>query len=217
MRLCTLQRHLERLYEVEVEHDVDDFLVTDPDLARHLDNSATSREVPEKLLVCEDGDSLDIALYLDQALVGRLREDDPTERLHDGNLSDYWTALEGVSHFLYVAWSAGYQRGVSPMELEMQAEVDKYVCAAVLLGRQGEGRIPGALHSRLFDDVSFDTALDAEGLSRYQDANYYAGRYCSSLQNSYFRGQQRGGLLNELRRFYRLSRDGKIRHIRTAH
>jgi len=48
-----------------------------------------------------------MSLYLDPALLQRLAREDPLTRLHAGNVADCWTALEGVSHFLYLAWNAG--------------------------------------------------------------------------------------------------------------
>ena len=45
---------------------------------------------------------MDVSLYLEQSVVEHLRDDDPTQRLHDGNLPDVLTALKGISHFLYL-------------------------------------------------------------------------------------------------------------------
>ena len=68
---------------------------------------------------------------------------DPLEALDEGNLADYCTALEGVSHFHYLVWSLARGRNVSLLELELQAEVDKYASAVALLTRQRAGRFPG--------------------------------------------------------------------------
>ncbi len=54
-----------------------------------------------------------------------------------------WTALEGVSHFVYLAWNAGHDKPVSLLELEMQAEVDKYVGSYWLMRRQLPGSLSG--------------------------------------------------------------------------
>ena len=48
-------------------------------------------------------------------------------RLDGENLADFWSALEGVSHFTYYAWNAARDKSVSLFELELQAEVDKFV------------------------------------------------------------------------------------------
>jgi len=172
--------------------------------------------VDEKLLVVQDGEDVEIALYLDSNLVERLREDDPTRHLHDGNIADFCTALEGVSHFLYLTWNAGYERGVSLLELEMQAEVDKYVSTAMLFGDQREGRIPEALYRWLFEDSVFDESLDEESRNRYRDASYYASKFCSRIEAQFFRERRHGSLMNELRRFYRLTQGDKIRRIEST-
>lgn len=214
MSLKPLQSQLQRIYELDVEHDVDDFLITDPELARALDTGTAMRETREKLLVRSSDDGVDIALYVDAQVVERLLADDPAETLHDGNLDDYWVALEGVSHFLYFIWNTHHRRTVSRLELEMQAEVDKYVAAAFLIGAQHAGRVPAELHRHLFDECSFDDTLDDNDLALYRSANHYAGRYCEQLAHTYLRSRRHGGMINELRRFYRLTQHDKIRRIR---
>ncbi len=188
--------------------------MTDPEVLKGLGDG--SREVDEKLLVVQDGEEVEIALYLDPNLVERLREDDPTRRLHHGNIADFCTALEGVSHFLYLTWNAGYQRGVSLLELEMQAEVDKYVSTAMLFGDQRKGRIPEELYRWLFEDPVFDGSLDEESLNRYRNASYYASKFCSRIEAHFFRERRHGSLMNELRRFYRLTQRDKIRRIEST-
>ncbi len=216
MRPSELQRQLERIYELDVDHDVEDFLITDRKLLRILEAGSGARDVAEKLLVCESGDELELSLYLDAEVLERLDADDPGRRLHAGNLEAYWTALEGVSHFLYLVWNAGHERGVSLLELELQAEVDKYVSSAMLLGRQEGGRVPAALHSTLFEAPTLDPALDPTERRRYREANYYAGKFCARLEDRYLRQAGRPGMMNELRRFYRYTQRRKIDCIEAA-
>lgn len=210
--LTSLQRQLERIYEVEIPHRVEDFLITDPRLLSdlHGDEETDHSEVEEQLLVVQDGESVDIALYVDREIVDRLTQDDPRSRLHAGNLADYCTAMEGVSHFLYLAWNAGHERGISLMELEMQAEIDKYVSTAFLFGKQGSGRVPSNLYRWLFEKPVFDSTLDRMSLERYRDANYYASKYCARLEKRYLKHNGRSGMVNDLRRLYRLTNHAKI-------
>jgi hypothetical protein len=215
IRLRRLQYHLERLYEVTVPHDVDDFLITDSTLASNLDNGDNARSIDEKLLLVQEGDSLDLALYLDEDVLRRLGENNPHDRLHIGNLADFCTVLEGVSHFLYLTWNAAFNRSVTHLELEMQAEVDKYILIIALMGRQRQGQVPARLHHWLFGDPRFDMALTEAELIRYREANRYAGKYCLHLQNRYLRtgGAAGTSMINDLRRFYRLRLHDKIRRI----
>lgn len=210
--LSTLQRQLERIYEVDIPHSVDDFLTTDPEVLKAVQGDANSdeSEVEERLLVVQDGDSVDIALYLDNDIISRLAADDPNSNLHDGNLADFCTAVEGVSHFLYLVWNARHRRGVSLMELEMQAEIDKYVSMAFLFSQQGSGRVPSSLYRWLFEDPIFDSSLDRASLERYRDANYYASRYCARLEKRYLSRNGCAGMFNDLRRLYRLTHRAKI-------
>ena len=216
IRLNPLQRQLERIYEVEVPHDVDDFLTSDRDLLHELAENGATLDTSEQLLVCEDGDYLDISLYIDYAVVERLADDDPTVHLHGGNLNDFCTVLEGVSHFLYLTWNAGFERQVSLLELELQAEVDKYITSTFLFGLQGEGKVPTGLAEWLFENPSFEESLEPQARRRYEDANYYAGRFCAELEERFLRGRRAGGLVNELRRFYRLTQRQKISRIESA-
>lgn len=212
--LSGLQRHLERIYEIETPCDIDRFLITDPELAASLEGAEAVRAAPEKLLVCEREDGLHLSLYLDPAVVAVLAVNDPTRCLNDGNLAEFLTALEGVSHFLYLAWNARHGRGISLFELELQAEVDKFVASMFLLARQRRLRVPRELHERLFARPVFDGRLAADEGRRYRDASRLAGLYCGRLRRRYL--LQRGpGLVRELRRFYRLTHRYKLDHIRT--
>lgn len=209
--LAPFQRQLERIYEVEIPHSVDDFLITDREILKDIQGEDTrdDPDIDEKLLVVQDGDNLDISLYISDDVMARLADDDPESRLHEGNIADFCTAMEGVSHFLYLVWNASYERGVSLMELEMQAEIDKYVSTAFLFSQQDGGRVPPSLHGWLFDQPEYDASLDQESLERYQDANYYAGKYCARLERRYLGRNGRMGLFSDLRRLYRLTHNAK--------
>src|SRR6266436_896315 len=161
-----------------------DFLVTD---RGHLPHAARSGTADEELLVAqplEGSDELVMSLYLDPALLERLAREDPLTRLHAGNVADYRTALEGVSHFLYVAWNAGHDRPVSLLELEMQAEIDKYVASYWLLRRQFPDRFPGELLRLLFEKTRIDPRLARGREAMYREASRYAEKFCRRLEQS---------------------------------
>ena len=211
MLLNRLQQHLENIYEVRSGYRVADFLISDPALARDLDESETARELPEKLLIRKQGDEdVNIGLYLDPGLIQRLEEHDPTQSLHGKNLHDFWLAIEGISHFLYFTWNAGYERRVSLLEMELQGEVDKYILAAFLFYSQQQGEVPAGLHQHLFHELAYDERLNAAELQRYRRANYLAARFCYSVETLFLRSRAHAGMINALRRFYRLTHHHKI-------
>ena len=165
--------------------------------------------------MAEEGDTLSMALYIDAAVLERLARHDPFEGLTHENLADYLTAAEGVSHFVYVAWNTGHDKPVTLLELELQAEVDKYVLGAWLLRQQGAGRFPRELHRVLFERARVDPVAAAGRVGLYHMASNYAARFCrrvgALLERRRF-GVTRD-LMAELRRFYRWGNVRKLRHI----
>lgn len=216
MLLRDLQCLLATLYGVDIDADVRDYLVTDPGTLRRLEADGSARATAEKLLIEQGAGDLALALYLDQSLLDRLARMDPRQSLCGRNLADFCLALEGVSHFNYVAWNAAMDKTVTLLELEMQAEVDKYLSARVLLGAQAHSDLGGSLLGSLFDEPEFDQALSAEELGRYRDASRLAGQYCHSLESRFPAGLPRAAMLREVRTFYRWSQPAKVSHIRAA-
>jgi hypothetical protein len=135
-------------------------------------------------------------------------------------VADCLTALEGVSHFLYLAWNAGHDRPVSLLELEMQAEVDKFIISHRLLREQLPGHFPLELRRALFERSAPDPQLAPARAAMYRDASAYAHRFCRYLECALARTHRSGvreegeaGVLAELRRFYRLTNARKRAHI----
>lgn len=214
MVLRGLQSLLGRLYDVEPAYDVYDFLVTDRRALVGLTPANDRRLSEEQLLLAETPDGAGVALYLDDELLQRLEQTNPLGALTEGNLADFCTALEGVSHFLYTTWRLHRDAPVSLLELETQAEVDKYAATVFLVAGQQGGSYPSHVHPRLFDRVAFDPRLDAHQYDRYRTAHRSAAQYCRRLERRFVsRGEPRiEALLRELRKFYRLGCTAKLRH-----
>lgn len=210
--LDRLESLLTGIYDLDIECRVGDFLVTD---RQALPGECAAAAGDEQLFVSAVDDELCMSLYLDPALVLRLDRNDPSDELNQDNVADCWTALEGISHFLCVAHHAGHDRPVSRLTLELQAEVDKYVASFVLLRKRHPHRFPAELHALLFRRARVDSALAGCFESLYRRASRQAARFCARLEprlRSLCRRDDRSWL-PELRRFYRLSDPGKLRHI----
>lgn len=217
MVLRQLQNLLGHLYDVPAHYDVCDFLLTDRSRLASLIGDQIAIDTDEQVFIAEEADGPRLGVYIDQTVLLRLAERNPLNLLNEDNLGDYCTALEGVSHFHYLAWSLALGRNVSLLELELQAEIDKYAAALLLRMSQSEGRFPQELHSSLFFKVGFLPDLDAASLYRYREASHYAARYCRSLDERYLRRRCRRpeAWLAELRRLYRYGHHEKMRHAAT--
>lgn len=203
-----LQRLLEHIYDIDAGYSVTDYVITDRHQAAILD--AGGRINREKLLIAATPAGADVSLFLDEALLQKLEREDPFVALCDDNLDDFCALLEGVSHFTYLAWNAGYDKQVTLLELELQAEVDKFIAATVLLKRQNTGHVPEALCKRLFESIRLVDGLEESEYERYRHANRWAASYCRALARRFRRGSR---LIAELRRFYRQPKLGKMRRI----
>jgi len=210
--LQQMQGLLAGIYDVPLSYNVYDFLFTDRE---RLPHSIRESNTDEQVLVVSDEAGASVGLFLDPELLGRLTAANPLQALTAANVADYWTALEGVSHFLYLAWNAGHDRAVSLLELELQAEIDKYVASWWLLREQDPERFPAELHRLLFERTRIDAQLAGDSTELYREAHRYAARFCRRLERQLSAAalRVRHEALAELRRFYRLSRERKVSHI----
>jgi hypothetical protein len=203
--LARLQLGLEALYRVETKLAIDAFVID----GAQRDRMQPVRAPREQLLVRESDGELAMALFVDAAALANLEQHDPAARLDDRNFSDFCLAVEGVSHFVYVALAAAGQRPISQLELELQAEVDKFACCVLLAGT----RAAAELRQRLYGDVSYADDLDAAERERYRTANQEASRYTAALERRFVAREQTIALLAELRRFYRMDLPDKLGRI----
>lgn len=209
--LAVLQQYLTDIYQADHGFAVTDFLITDPALAGKLGSGALVPNTDESVLLCQDGNGLALSVYLDEEMLKRLDRADPLNALQPAQLDDLCKVLEGISHFNYIVWRARQDRSVKLLELEMQAEIDKFVSTWLMALEQNDLELARRLHGWLFDEVSFRSGLDREQLERYRTANDFAARFCHGLTARLDRDSDK--TLGELRRFYRLSQTGKISHI----
>ncbi len=202
--LGSLQSELEAIYRVDSPLDAADFAI---DRAQRGGVSGSSNS--EELLVRETGGDLEIGLFVDDDV---LREVDAAEadRWTHRRVAAHCLAVEGVSHFLYLTHRAAVPRPVSQLELELQAEIDKFATILLALWEMGRREAASVLRSRLFERVSYRTDLTAAEVDRYRMANFLANAYCRFLEARYVVRNSVEGFLADLRRMYRLGAGDKL-------
>jgi hypothetical protein len=206
------QAELEAIYGVRAPA-VEDFLV-DREQARA---AAGEPRAPEALLVRESEEGLELGLFLAEEVLFAARTADPHDRrpllTAPEVLPRLACAAEGVSHFVYLATRAAAGLQVSLLELEVQAEVDKWALLVLHLWRRGHRRASCALRRRLFERVGYLPHLDADERQRYRLANQLAGGYARWLEERYVDDADADGLLRELRQSYRLGGAEKLGYL----
>jgi hypothetical protein len=208
--LGRVQRGLETLYRVDTGVAIEDYVIGHD----VRDELAPARRPREQFFMREVAGEMTLALFVDPSVLANLATHDPGSRLGDHNLGDFLLAVEGVSHFIYGTCCALADRPVTQLELELQAEIDKYVTCLLLIDPEAE--VSSALRRRLFGDCEYETDLDHDEHSRYRAANDNALRYATYLEQSFVARRRIPEMLGELRRFYRLGLAAKLSTIARA-
>jgi len=206
------QRQLQSIYKVDIPHVVSDFITTDRQAVSRLTNGDKDH-LREKLLVRQAGEDIDLSLYLHTDVIKTMIEQTVEDRLAPEYFENLCLVIEGISHFLYLTWRALQLHNVSLLELELQAEVDKYILILSFMKKLNKPGLVNRLRRILFENIRFDDALDDTELSRYREANYYAARYCRLLESRYLQDFGSTRMVSELRLFYRLGQNAKLRRI----
>jgi hypothetical protein len=186
-----MQAALERVYLLDRIADVSDFV------------SGVGDGERESLLVRESEDgALEMSVRL-PAL-----KDDAT-------LDGLCQIIEGVSHFVYLVERARAQRATTQLELEVQAEVDKWLLLAGSMRRFDLVRSK-ALRERLYERVTFAHAAASEAGERYRLANDAAHGFVRRLERRYVDGARFAEMRADLRQFFREGQEEKLRLARSA-
>jgi hypothetical protein len=193
-----VQEALERLYRLDRVANVEDFV-----------RSAASGE--REALFLREGPDGDLEVSVRLPPLPELGED-PT-------LDTLCQIIEGVSHFVYVVERARLGRGATQLELELQAEVDKWVVLAASM-RSFDALGSAKLRARLYEEFVFihDRGNEAERelAERYRVANDAAHGFVRRLERQYVGPARFGELHAELWRFFHIGQEGKLRLGRAA-
>jgi hypothetical protein len=190
-----VQAALERMYGLERVADVVDFVADFVAQGESFEREALL------LREAQDG-TLEVSLHLP------ILEE-------EAELDTLCQIIEGVSHFVYVAERARACREATQLELELQAEVDKWVVLAASMHAFDAHR-SARLRVRLYESVEFAHEAHTELGERYRIANDAANRFVRRLERDFVVPARFGAMRTELRRFFHVGQEEKLRFGRAA-
>jgi hypothetical protein len=117
---------------------------------------------------------------------------------------------------VYVVERARVHREATQLELELQAEVDKWVVLAASMSDGFDVHRSASLRARLYERVSFEHTPSSELGERYRVANDTANRFVRRLERDYVGAARYVDLRAELRRFFHEGQEAKLRLGRAA-
>jgi hypothetical protein len=190
--LDVVQGLLERTYDIRPDLvRADRFVIGDRGLRAlygedRPDGSGAADGQGARLLVRETPGGVRVALYYPDAMIRALEENPPTRGLRDENVDAFATLVEELDHLLVLAERAANERAVSLFELELHANVSKWlVLSRFLAGSRGRLSERARIwlrwhlfHKRRWSDR--DPAVRA----RYRDAARHAVGFLGGLAAS---------------------------------
>jgi len=200
--LRAIQAHLEAIYRIKVP-DIEAFRIDQQQLRSLMGDRL--RESNEWVLARAVPGGVDLAVYVEHSHIERLERAGSLTVAAQTEFDSFCAATEGVSHFMMLVERARRGEPVTMLELEAQAEVDKFVSARLHLPMQG-----AAVWSRLFRTARLMDGLDAQEVARYREAGRLAAGFCSSLDAV----PHTDALLVTLRRFWRDSGARRLERMR---
>ncbi len=215
--LSAIQKIIEKIYGVETFLNVEDYVIEEPLSCSQRPQPRLKICSPSSkgcLFISQNEDDLEIAVYINRETVSNLKGRNVLQDFHRKNISDFFLATEEVSHFVYAVWSAIHRRQITILEMELQAEVDKYITAILYSGSINKGKIPARDIKRcLFEDSILQPDLQLDEKERYKNANRLAMNYCHHLESNYLKKNDLPSMMRDIRHFYRLGQNGKISRI----
>lgn len=160
-----------------------------------------------RLLVRETSSGLRACIYYPDAMIQRLEEKPPQRGIDEDNVEAFAVLVEELDHFLVAAERAHAGRGVSLLELELQANVSKDLVLSRFLSGRGRRLDPERrawLRHRLFHGRSYSDA-DPGVRARYEESSRLALRFLGTLAGLPARER-----IERLRRFHRAPLAGKL-------
>jgi hypothetical protein len=211
---------LERTYRIETGlGDLGAFVIGDEGYRRfyaglRLHRSVGSERGPgAQLLVRQADRRLKACIYFPDSLIRRLENHPPQRGLGESNVDAFSVFVEEIDHFLLLAERARLGRPLSLFEMELQANVSKYLVLSRFLAGSGRALHPLRriwLRHHLFEKSAFRE--DDEKLSlRYRDARRWSVKYLDRLAR---RGPAEK--VESLRRFHDAGAREKLRLIEAA-
>jgi len=168
-----------------------------------------------KVLIRDAGDTLKVSIYYPDELIKELEDNDPRLGIHDDNIDLCASFVEELDHFLFIAQNYKQNRPFSLLELELQANVTKYLILKYFIALQNKSIKLSKfdkeyIRYHLFYKRRYDIQ-DTTERNRYEDAVKFGMIYTKHID---LLSQE--DRLRDLRQFSRMTCPSKIRHIQST-
>lgn len=206
MQIAKLYNLICDLYKIDDRVDVEAFIIpydfTGNDFV--VGNRNSGREA---VFIYDKGSEVEMGLFLSPEVINELSIDDPLS-----NPDSFGCAAEGLSHFIYLMDRLNKGMHATKLELELQAEVDKFLLFHLAAANGGKS-VPESVFNMQFEDFSFDSNLTPDEKERYIEASAFAAKFCHFLRQNYFNPLRISELMVVVREFFKMNLSQKIARL----
>ncbi|OGP14526.1 MAG: hypothetical protein A3I75_00780 [Deltaproteobacteria bacterium RIFCSPLOWO2_02_FULL_50_16] len=206
-----IQQQIEDFYRIRSGIHIEDFMLTIEALKKIYPSLDNKEPVPKELtLISFENNTHYIGLFVDPLVLRCLEEKNPMRQLDKSNFENFLTVVEGVSHFVYLYQRALIRRPATELELEIQAEVDKYLLCLLYLNQKNRPLKTWGLLKKLFHSYHLKPQLTPEQMQRYQLAHRLGYRFCRHLAGQCRHWHHLSQRMKKIRDFFHSGLTGKL-------
>jgi hypothetical protein len=215
-----LQRKIEKTYALDTGiTNIEQYIIGDKGYeefyAKEKIRTVVHSQSGARVLIRDAGDALKVSIYYPDALIRELEDNDPRLGIHDENIDLCASFVEELDHFLFIARNYKLNRPFSLLELELQANVTKYLVLKYFVALQNRSlKLSEFDREYIRHHLFYKRNFDIENISerkRYEDAGKFGMIYTKQIDR--LSHEER---LRDLRRFSRMTCPSKIRHIQST-
>ncbi|MFQ5963748.1 MAG: hypothetical protein ACE5KZ_05635 [Candidatus Scalinduaceae bacterium] len=168
-----------------------------------------------RVLIRDVGHKLRLSIYYPDGLIRILENNDPRKSIHDDNIDACASFVEELDHFLFIAQNFKMNRPFSLLELELQANVTKYLVLKYFIALQNKSiKLSNFDKEYIRYHLFYKRKYDIENVAerkRYEDARTFGMMYTKHIDRLSHEDR-----LRDLRQFCRMTCTSKIRHIQST-
>jgi len=202
MKISEIYMMMCKIYGIMPVDDIMPFVISKMfESDKTIGNKIPNREA---LLVRDANDGIEIGLFISQKIIMAIQNLNPFLCIDEISC-----AIEGVSHFIYVCDRVSKSIPVKKLELELQAEVDKFIILNSI-SLSNTNISPFTLFTALFEKFSLDESMENDEKQMYAIANKYAAKYCHHLISDYIISQKSAAMKHDVKIFFNKNLGNKI-------
>jgi len=186
-----LQKKIEEIYRLNRCPEVNQYLLSPKEFKKF---SKTS-DNPQVIYV-DEGNDATLGVYFGKRIFKRIKN-----KVKIFTLQDFCVMTEEISHFIYLVWSKSNGKKITLLDLEIQAEVDKYLLATSFFSSKND------VFSNIFGRFMLRKNLGKEEQSRYIEATRLGKKLAATWRKRKISNKEKMGWL---RHFYRQNPANRI-------